>query len=179
MSLDDFDDDLGGIAAEFDRAMGLPRSAVAPSPPPAEDEALAIDEDDDQLEGLELAKPQARRREFDFTTGGVWAPAGAQTTITIRPQCVFRCEKFMATDSTSTPGMGTMIVQVAIGQKIQRPANAPNGSLTRFFDPSSRANGISFDTAHAWEDISITVSFVQSCTFYANLFGTAELEDAP
>ncbi|HUK34398.1 MAG TPA: hypothetical protein VLV86_10825 [Vicinamibacterales bacterium] len=117
-----------------------------------------------------------RQRQFDFATGAVWAPAGAQTVITINPQCLFRCEKVMATDTGSVPGMGTSIVQVAIGQKIQRPGNAGQGTLTQFFAETSLANGIRFDTAHAWEAIAITVSFNETCTFNMNLWGTVEID---
>lgn len=171
-SLDEIelDDDVLGadgalpLDVQFADAMGAPRPAP-PVAPPAAPAALEV-----------VDKPARRRMEVDFATGPCWAPAGATTTITIRPQCAFRCEKTMATDSAATPGMGTMIVQVAIGQKVQRPSNTPRGTLTRFFDPSSRANGITFDTAHAWEDIAITVSFVQDCTFNASLFGTAEID---
>ncbi len=115
-----------------------------------------------------------RQRQFDFGTGQVWAPAGATTTITINPQCVFRVEEMAATDTAG--GNGTSIVQVAIGQKIQRPGSAGQGTLTQFFAQNALANGIMFDTAHPWEDIAITVSFNQACTFSMNLYGTADID---
>jgi hypothetical protein len=116
-----------------------------------------------------------RRRALQFDTGDVWCPAGRQTVVTLSPQCRWRSEKIMATDSSSSPGMGTMIVNVAVGQHIQKPGNG-NGSLTKFFNQTSLADGIRFDTADAWEDIAITVYFITACTFNATLFGTAELE---
>lgn len=124
---------------------------------------------------IQYERKNPRLRGFDFSSGGVWGPAGSSTTITLSPQCVFRTEKIMATDTGSTPGMGTSIVQVTVGQNIQRPGNTDRGSLTKFFSEQSRANGILFDTANAWEQIAISVNFIQECTFYINLFGTAEL----
>lgn len=117
-----------------------------------------------------------KKRSFDFTTGQVYGPAGAQTVITIRPQCLFRIEKVIATDSNGSPGTGTAIVQIAIGQKIQKPTNRGRGSLSVFFAWNSLADGVRLDTAQPWENIAITVSFVQSCTFSCTLFGTAEIE---
>ncbi len=117
-----------------------------------------------------------KERQFDMSFGAVWGPAGFQTTITIRPQCLFRVEKLMATDSASTPGTGTSIVQVGVGQRIQRPGNTPQGSLTLFFAQNAIADGITFDTAHPWEDIAITVTFIVACTFNATLWGRAVVD---
>lgn len=126
---------------------------------------------------LTIKRPsQLERRQIDLSFGPLNAPAGWQAVITVRPQCLFRSEKMMATDTASTPGMGTSIIQVAVGNNIQRPSNAPRGSLTAFFTEQAKANGLTFDTAHPYEDIALTVSFITACTFYANLFGTAELE---
>lgn len=117
-----------------------------------------------------------RLMQFDFSTGQVFGPAGGQTVITIRPQCKFRIEKVMATDTATPAGTGTSIIQIAIGQKIQKANATGNGSLTMFFAQNAIANGVELDTAQPWEDIAITVSFNQSCTFSLNFSGTAELE---
>lgn len=114
-------------------------------------------------------------KEWDLSFGPAWAPAGRRTTITETPQCLFRAEKIMATDSGSTPGLGTRIIQVAVGQKIQKPGGV-NGTLTQFFSESALANGIRFDTAQAWSAIAVTVSFVEACTFNLSVFGKAILE---
>lgn len=123
-----------------------------------------------------LATRQSRpqQRQLDFPISGAFGPVGGRTTITIRPQCIFRVEKFMVTDTVG--GLGTSIVQIAIGQKIQRPGNTPQGTLSQFFAEVAHANGITLDTAHPWEDIAITVAFNQACTFYGNLFGTADID---
>jgi hypothetical protein len=83
----------------------------------------------------------------------------------------------MATDTFSTPGRGTAIIQAAIGQKVQRPGSAGQGSLTEFFSQTALADGIHFDTSHEWESIALTVRFIQECTFHAMLFGSAEIEE--
>ncbi len=122
---------------------------------------------------IEEIEVERRRRGLSFDFGPVFGPAGFTTTITLSPQCRFRGEKMMATDSAL--GFGTMIVSVAVGQRIQKPGNTGQGSLTKFFDQTSLANGVTYDTAHDWEQIALTIAFVQSCTFNASLFGTAEL----
>lgn len=123
------------------------------------------------------APKKKKQRSLDFSFGYVWGTAGFVTTITVRPQCVFRVEKMMLTDNSSNPGFGTSIVQVTVGQKIQRPGTAGRGTLSTFFSQNALADGIKLDTAHEWEDIALTVSFIQECTFYANLFGSAEIEE--
>lgn len=117
-------------------------------------------------------------RDWQLDFGPVWGPAGETTTITIRPQCLFRGEKIMATDTAPTPGLGTRIVAVTVGQKLQRPAGAANGgTLSTFFGANSLANGILFDTAKEWSTVAVTVSFVQTCTFEMSVFGKAVVEE--
>lgn len=156
--------------AEFDAAM-IGSGAVAVRSPPQEHpvDFLAVAEPP--------PKPAPKTRGLGFDFGFVWGNAGFTTTITIRPQCRFRVEKMMATDTHSSPGFGTSIIQVAIGQKIQRPGNAARGSLSTFFAQTALADGIKLDTAHPWEAIALTISFIQDCTFHGALFGTAEIEE--
>lgn len=111
-------------------------------------------------------------REWDIGFGPVVAPAGRVVVVTKRPQVLYRGEKVMATDTGSTPGQGTRILQVAVGQRVQRPGS-DRGTLTSMFAATALATGIQFDTAHPWEDIAITVSFVEECTFDMSLFGKA------
>jgi hypothetical protein len=159
---DDTDDILGDAAIDtHDPAFQeyLAREVAAAAP-------LILEKD--QFAG-------AQAREFDFGFGPVWAPAGRETTIKVSPQCLFRGEKILATDTHSTPGTGTRIIQVAVGQKIQKPGGR-NGTLTRFFSETALTNGIKFDTAHPWSEIAVTVSFVQECTFDMSVFGRAIIE---
>lgn len=156
------------LDAEFDAAM-IGSGAVAVRPLPQEHPV-------DLLEMIAPQKIAPKTRDYNFDFGFVWGNAGFVTTITIRPQCRFRVEKMMATDTHTQPGFGTSIIQVAIGQKIQRPGNAARGSLSTFFAQTALADGISLDTAHPWEAIALTISFIQDCTFHGALFGTAEVE---
>jgi hypothetical protein len=114
-----------------------------------------------------------QRREWPLEFGSVWAPAGAQTTIKIASQVIgFRGEKIMATDSGSPVGFATRILMCTVGQKVQRPAGG-RGCLTAFFSETALANGVNFDLAEDWEQIGVTVSFVQACTFTMTIFGSA------
>jgi len=117
-----------------------------------------------------------KTREWQLDFGPVWVPAGNQTTITISPQCLFRGEKIMATDTSTTPGNGTRIVSVVVGQKVQKP-NGGNGTLTQFFAATALANGIKFDTAQRWSNIAVTVSFVETCTFDMSIFGSCVVDE--
>lgn len=117
-------------------------------------------------------QPLQRARDWDLSFGPVSGAAGTITTITQQPQCLFRGEKVMATDSAATPGYGTRITQVLIGQRLQRPATG-GGSLTAFFSQSALGNGIKWDTCQQALSISVTVSFVSACTFDMTVFGKA------
>jgi hypothetical protein len=102
------------------------------------------------------------------------AAAGTSTTITVNPQVLFRGEKVMATDSHTTPGLGTRISAIFVGQKSQRPANA-GSTLTAFFANNALGNGIKWDTCEKALSISLTVNFVAACTFDCTVFGKAVL----
>ena len=111
-------------------------------------------------------------RDWDVSFGPAFGQAGTQLVLTQQMQCLFRAEKVMATDSGSTPGRGTRIVQFIVGQRIQRPT-ASGSALVDFFGPAALGNGIRWDTCQQGLSISITVSFVESCTFDISIFGRA------
>lgn len=121
-------------------------------------------------------QPLRMARDWDVPLGPVSGAAGTQTTISFQPQAYFRVEKLMATDTATPPGTGTAIVQIAIGQRVQRPGSTAQGTLTQFFAETALANGIKLDTAHPYEAIAITVRFIQSCSFSMVLSGTAEMD---
>lgn len=121
-------------------------------------------------------KVESTFREWQVDTGPVFGPAGAETTVTIRPQARFRSEKIMATDDSAVPGKGTRILSVTVGHKVQR-VGLGQGMLTQFFSAQALANGISFDTSSPWATISIRVLFVAQCNFELTIFGTVEVED--
>lgn len=116
--------------------------------------------------------PLQKARDWDLSFGPVSGAAGTTTIITIAPQCLFRGEKVMATDTGSPAGTGTRITQVLIGQRLQRPATG-GGSLTLFFSNGALGNGIKWDTCQQALSIAVTVSFVSSCTFDMTVFGKA------
>jgi hypothetical protein len=117
-------------------------------------------------------QPLQRARDWDLSFGPVSGGAGTSTTITVAPQCLFRGEKVMATDTASPAGTGTRITQVLIGQRLQRPATG-GGSLTVFFANGALGNGIRWDTCQQALSIAVTVSFVSQCTFDMTVFGKA------
>ena len=116
--------------------------------------------------------PLQKARDWDLSFGPVSGAAGTTTVISVQPQCLFRGEKVMATDSGSPAGFGTRIQQVLIGQRLQRPATG-GGSLTAFFSNNSLGNGIKWDTCQQALSIGVTVSFIQACTFDMTVFGKA------
>ena len=116
--------------------------------------------------------PLQKARDWHIDIGPVSGAAGTSTTITVQPQCLYRGEKLMATDTGSPVGYGTRIGQIAIGQKLQRPVGG-GSTLTFFFANTTLGNGIKWDTCKEALSISMTISFVQSCTFDATVFGKA------
>jgi len=113
-------------------------------------------------------------RDWDLSLGPVSGAAGTTTVITVAPQCSFRVEKAMATDTGTPPGTATRIMQFLVGNKIQRPT-AQGASLVLFFGPATLGNGLRWDTCEKGLTISVTVSFVQTATFDLCLFGKAAL----
>lgn len=113
-------------------------------------------------------------RDWDISLGPMFSPAGTQNTAYVNPQCLFKAEKVMATDSGTPAGSITRVMRVTVGNHNQRPGG-DRGTLTSMFAPTALANGIKFDTAQEWATIAVTVSFIQSGTFELTLFGKALL----
>jgi hypothetical protein len=111
------------------------------------------------------------RREWQLDLGPASAPAGEQLTFYSQPQYHFRTEKVVATDSVG--GAGTRILSVQVGHRLQRPAGGGQGALTSFFAQTALGNGQLWDTCQPALTISMTVSFVQACTFDCTIFGSA------
>jgi hypothetical protein len=118
--------------------------------------------------------PLNKARDWQIDFGPVSGAAGTTTTVSNNPQCLFRGEKVMATDSGSTAGYGTRITQILVGQKLQRPAGG-GATLTAFFANNALGNGVKWDTCEKALTIAITISFVQACTFDMTVFGKAVL----
>jgi len=118
--------------------------------------------------------PLSKARDWQIDFGPVSGAAGTSTTLIVAPQCLFRGEKVMATDSSTTPGLGTRVAAIFVGQKSQRPANA-GATLTAFFANNSLGNGVKWDTCEKALSISLTISFISACTFDCTVFGKAVL----
>ena len=140
-------------------------------------------------------------RDWDLSFGPVYGEKGTTQTLIVHPQCYFRGEKILATDTcgwepkVSVPtankrsrskqvaaesvptvphenGCGTRITQILVGQRLQRPATG-GGVLTKFFSQGAFGNGVQWDATHPALAIAVTVSFVESCTFDMVVFGRA------
>lgn len=125
------------------------------------------------------SQPYQKARDWQIDFGPVTFTAAGVTTITVAPQCLFRAEKVMATDSGNTtsglaPGYATRIQSIFVGQKSQRPANT-GSTLTAFFANNSLGNGVKWDTCDKALSISITVQAAATCTFDMTVFGKAVL----
>ncbi len=118
--------------------------------------------------------PNTKARDWQIDFGPVSGAASTQTTITKNPQCLFRGEKVMATDSGATRGYGTRIAGILIGQKLQRPSG-DGATLTAFFANNALGNGIKWDTCEKALSIALTISFIEACTFECTVFGKAVL----
>lgn len=116
--------------------------------------------------------PLKKARDWQMDFGPVSGASGTTTTLTQTSQCYFRGEKVMATDTGSPAGTGTRIQNILVGNKLQRPLGT-GGTLTVFFANNSLGNGIKWDTCQPGLQISIGVSFVQSCTLDLTVFGKA------
>jgi hypothetical protein len=120
---------------------------------------------------LPKKKEYKEKREFPLDTGPVFGPAGESVVVTLTPQCFFHATKVIATDSATPAGNGTRITMINVGQRVQRMG--AGGTLTAFFPAVVLGNGVDFDTNEPYEQIQITVSFIQTCTFELSLFGEA------
>jgi hypothetical protein len=117
---------------------------------------------------LRLERDQA----WDLSLGPAFGAAGSTTTLSVQPQCLFRVEKVIATDTGSPAGSATRIMQFMVGNRLQRPSSS--GSTTvQFFGPGVLGNGMRWDTCQQGLSISVQVSFVQDATFDMSLFGRA------
>jgi hypothetical protein len=112
------------------------------------------------------------QRDWPIDFGPAFGVAGTTQKLVVNPQCWFRGEKVIATDTGSTPGRGTRIMEILVGQRPQRPTSS--GSTTvEFFPPNALGNGVRWDACEKALAIAITVSFVESCTFDMSVFGKA------
>lgn len=118
-----------------------------------------------------VAPTKWRDWQVDFPS--TFASAGTTTTLIVNPQVIFQGQRIMATDTYSLgAGYGTRIGSILVGMDSQRPANQ-NSTLTAFFANNSIGTGVMWDTCQIGNQISVTVQFVQTCTFDMSVFGRA------
>lgn len=114
--------------------------------------------------------PERTRREWSLDFGPIDGKVGETKSIVMNPRCAFRGEKLVATDDSPTPGGGTLIQQIFVGQKIQLGIRSVP---TLFFAANCLANQIMMDTCEPAITITMQVEFLISCTFHASLYGMA------
>lgn len=79
-----------------------------------------------------------------------------------------------ATDTSSEPGMGTLIQRVRIGSEVQRILP----DVTRLFHPSRMSRSAFFALLHPRLEASFDVFFKEDCVWTAKLYGSAaEVKD--
>ena len=117
--------------------------------------------------------PVVKPSNWQVSLGPVYGEAGAVKTLQMTPDRLFRVEKVIATDSAEPSGSGTLIGDIYVGRRSQRPSYGRNWSPTTFFANNSLGRGLLWDTAQPGLNISVTISFTRSCTFYMDLFGKA------
>lgn len=120
------------------------------------------------------SQPAVKARDWQLPMTQ-YGTVGQTVTVTAAPQCLFRPEKLMVTEiGSSTNGYGSTITGASIGQKNQMPTTT-GGMLSASFINTTLGNGIKWDTCQPALTISITLSFLQTCTWYGTLFGKAVL----
>lgn len=128
-----------------------------------------------------LVRRKPMDESFDYTVdfgseSGNYGTAGSTTTLTFIPQRHFQALKSMATDTYTLggagfqAGYGTSITQIFIGADSQKVANS-GGTLTAFYANSALGNGIKYRTCKAGLTMSVSVRYLQDCTFFFSMFG--------
>lgn len=124
-------------------------------------------------------KPMAEAYDYTIDFGPASGAAATTCTLSFIPQMHFRAEKVMCTDTgsisglngtTSQAGYGTQINSIFIGADFQKAANT-GGTLTAFYAQNALGNGVKWRTCKAALTMSVTVSYINLCTFYMSVFG--------
>ena len=113
--------------------------------------------------------PPTKKRRWPVGFIGSGGPASGTVNIQVQPQCLFRGEKLIC--SESTPG-GSAIVGIFVGNLPQLPT-LQNTIATSAFASGALDNEMLFDTCGPAMFITFQVQFSSSCTFTAALWGHA------
>jgi len=116
-------------------------------------------------------QPTVELHDWPVVFGPVSGRKGDVRALTVRPECFFRCERFIATDTSK--GHGTRVSCPLIGAKLQAPAGP--GILTAFLGPEVHGNTWRWDACERAGAISITIEFLEDCDWEGTAFGTAVL----
>lgn len=163
-------DDVAKLAEERRLAE---RERVGSGAPPPSSGLIGIRPLPEQTQLLARKVPGAR--DWQIPMGPVYGEADAITTLTVEPDVIFRVDKLLATDTAEPAGTGTLIGNMLVGSRMQRPPvmTSADYKTTTLFSINSLGRGIKWDTAQPGVQISVTVSFIESCTFDLILFGKA------
>lgn len=114
--------------------------------------------------------------EWQLDFPATFGTAGTSTILFVTPEVDFQGVVLMATDTGTPLGYGSSIGAILVGNQLQRPALT--STLTEFFGPKSRYRWIlegapnpRWDRCDKALSISVTVNFIQTCTFYMSVFG--------
>lgn len=122
-------------------------------------------------------KPMEDAYDYTIDFGPASGSAATTSTLSFIPQMHVRVEKVSATDtgavggiSAANPaGYGTGIQSIYIGADFQKAANS-GVTLTAFYAQNALGNGVKWRTCKAALTMSVTVSFINLCTFYMSCF---------
>jgi hypothetical protein len=93
-------------------------------------------------------------RKWTTGIGPLGVPASTSATVSLAPQLLFKVKKVYLTDSYATPGYGTALTAVSVGQNNQLPNNT--SIPTWAFGPGLLENAVDWDTCQG----AYTMTFV-------------------
>ncbi len=108
---------------------------------------------------------KTRGFSFDFSISG---RKGDTVNVVRDPNILFRIDRLMAVDNSSSPGLGTRIKMIIIGNRIQYRAES-GGCFSAQLDEISR--NMKFDVCQLGLSIAVSVEFLKDCDWSMTAFG--------
>lgn len=112
-----------------------------------------------------------RRQSFQIGFSHRGGKKGQSVTIQQTLQQLFRGEKLVLTDTFQSPGRGTLLTGLFIGNRSQFP-QIQGGIPSVTFDATALGNAISPMICQPGIPVSMTVEFLEDCDFFGAIFGT-------
>lgn len=123
--------------------------------------------------------------EWQIDLGPYSGQAGEIKVLSATPQVPYYVENIFATDDSPSPGNGTRLAKLIVGNQLQRPALS--STLSAIFGVDKLRTGknrglpgggndegmLHWDMCPAGSTISVEVSFVVACQFDMTFFGKA------